>query len=149
MNGKHLVLLFCVWLCAFSYPVEADQLQDLSLNIRQKLAELTKQSGSLQNELDATIAQLQEASTNLKLSEARQEELSQLSKNLQSSLDNMNQQSMIWYENSVKYKMELDRDKLRLTVAACILIGWCLIKLLAVILYMKGVKLPNWLYVLM
>lgn len=146
---KKFCLCLLLLVCSSLGHAQQDQLQQLSLNIKQTLQTLKQQSIDLQIELTDTTMSLNEASINLKLSNEERQRLMELSTNLQTSLNNMTEQSMKWYESSERYKVRLQIATRIVLIMATILAIMVFVKIIGYILYAKAIKVPRWLDILM
>ena len=147
-----VLFVFCFFfLGQESSPVDPweQSLTNLSSIINAKLLNLQSEINSLQIELTSTTASLDQASKDLRISESERELWETRSLTLSSSLDSINQKysDLLTSINVYKAKLE-DQNKLLLGIgiAGAVII---LLKIIAFILYARGIKTPRWLDIIL
>jgi len=128
------VLLFCILFVSQDAGQLENQLMSLSSTIKQELSNLKTQTALLQNDLDNTIALLQERSQDLRLSESERLALETQRTELLTSLENMNERYNSLYNSYVQTAAKLEREQKTTRILLIILLAWTGLKVLRIII---------------
>ena len=140
-------LLLFVVLC---FPVLAqDQLTQMSSAINEKLLSLKQQMLTMQNDLISTQASLQQANSDLAISQEEREQQLEMSTRLSSSLQTINEKLSDALKSLDDYKLKLHQRTATVIKLGAVLALLVLLKIVGYILYAKGIKLPRWLDILL
>ena len=152
-------LVFVFGLCVFCFlllaqdssPVDPREqsLNNLSSIINDKLSNLKNEINNLQNELISTTASLEQASRDLRISESERQIWETRSTTLSTSLDSISRKYSDLLTTISVYKAkidELNKILLYVGIAGAVII---LLKIIAFIIYARGIKTPRWLDILL
>ena len=142
MRKLLVLLLFAFCFAHVSAQELPEALTQQSSTIKQKLQDLKMNSAIV-------TEQLITLSEDLKVSQQEAQEWKERSMSLSSSLMSINEQLNDSYETIIKYEAKTKTLMKILSVLLIILIVTLGAKLVAYILYFKGVKLPRWLDILL
>lgn len=134
---------FLVLLCSFfSLPVFCQEhLTEQYLSIRDKLTNLKKNS-------EHVTEQLRLVSENLSLSQKEAKQWEEKSKILSESLTSINQQLTDCYKDIEKQKQVITKQRKILNILIIIFIALFIIKVILILLYAKGFKVPRFIDIL-
>jgi hypothetical protein len=145
-----LSLLFVLLLCsAVVLPVSAnDQLTQMSSTISDKLQNLKQELLTIQSDLISTQVSLQQANSDLALSQQEREQQVAASMKLYDSLTTINEKLNDAYKSIDRYKVEIQQLHKIMWIAFGTALLIIALKVAGFILYAKHIPVPRWLDIL-
>lgn len=147
LQSALLFLSFCLLVPVFAQDAQACQDREQVLNQTSSLIKSKLQD--LKTESEFMKQQLTELSASLKTSDLEQQKLKQQSKMLSISLTSINESLNSSYQTITRYEQKLKDKNRTLNILLCIVIIRICTTVVGYAFYLKGIRLPRWLDILL